>query len=120
MVLLILFIYSTIYNFTLVFIYSTIYNQARSYGGARGATAPPNVFLAPSREIWEVFVIVDRREFTSTSWSKLLHASKKHLRSKDASKKELLGASLRYIHKGDVRERAIGFIELKALSLKSW
>ena len=67
MVLLILFIYSTIYNFTLVFIYSTIYNQARSYGGARGATAPPNVFLAPSREIWEVFVIVDRREFTSTS-----------------------------------------------------
>ena len=32
---------------------------------------------------------------------------------KDASKKELLGASLRYIHKGDVRERAIGFIELK-------
>ncbi|KAI6648598.1 Zinc finger MYM-type protein 1-like [Oopsacas minuta] len=32
---------------------------------------------------------------------------------KDASKKELLGASLRYIHKGNVRERAIGFIELK-------
>ena len=32
-----------------------------------GATAPPNVFLAPPREIWEVFVIVDRREFTSTS-----------------------------------------------------
>ena len=32
---------------------------------------------------------------------------------KDASKKELLGASLRYIDKGDVRERAIGFIELK-------
>ena len=32
---------------------------------------------------------------------------------KDASKKELLGASLRYIHKGDVRERAIGLIELK-------
>ena len=32
---------------------------------------------------------------------------------KDASKKELLGAYLRYIHKGDVREKAIGFIELK-------
>ena len=32
---------------------------------------------------------------------------------KDASKKELLGASLRYIHEGDVSERAIGFIELK-------
>ncbi|KAI6648802.1 Zinc finger MYM-type protein 1-like [Oopsacas minuta] len=32
---------------------------------------------------------------------------------KDASKKELLVASLRYIHKGNVRERAIGFIELK-------
>ena len=31
---------------------------------------------------------------------------------KHASKKELLGASLRYIlHKGDVREKAIGFIE---------
>ena len=32
---------------------------------------------------------------------------------KDASKKELLGASLRYVHKADVRERDIGFIELK-------
>ena len=32
---------------------------------------------------------------------------------KDTSKKALLGASLRYIHKGNSRERAIGFIELK-------
>ena len=39
--------------------------------------------------------------------------SKKHLRSKDASKKVLLSASLRYIHKGDVKERAIGLIKLK-------
>ena len=31
---------------------------------------------------------------------------------KDASKK-LLGISLRYIHKGNVRERVIGFIEMK-------
>ena len=34
---------------------------------------------------------------------------------KDVSKK-LLGASLRYIHKGNVRERAIGFIELKDMN----
>ena len=32
---------------------------------------------------------------------------------KDTSKKALLGASLRYIHKGNIRERVIGFIELK-------
>ena len=32
---------------------------------------------------------------------------------KEASKKELLGAALRCIHQGNVRERAIGFIELK-------
>ena len=42
---------------------------------------------------------------------------------KDRSKKALLGASLRYIHKGNIRERAIGFIELKtwmrALFLKN-
>ena len=36
-------------------------------GRGGGATAPPKVFLAPPREIWEVFVIVDRREFTSTA-----------------------------------------------------
>ena len=34
---------------------------------------------------------------------------------KDASKKELLGASLRYIHKGNVRESAIVFIELQGM-----
>ena len=34
---------------------------------------------------------------------------------KDTSKKELLGASLRYIHKGNVRESAIDFIELQGM-----
>ena len=32
---------------------------------------------------------------------------------KDTSKKAFLGASLRHIHKDIIRERAIGFIELK-------
>ena len=38
---------------------------------------------------------------------------------KDASKKELLGASLRYLHDGNIIERAIGFIELKEMSANS-
>ena len=38
---------------------------------------------------------------------------------KDASKKELLGASLRYLHDGNIVERAIGFIELKEMSANS-
>ena len=35
---------------------------------------------------------------------------------KDASKKELLAASLRYVHQSNVRERVIGFIELKDMN----
>lgn len=38
---------------------------------------------------------------------------------KDASKKELLGASLRYLHAGNIVERAIGFIELSEMDAKS-
>ena len=38
---------------------------------------------------------------------------------KDASKKELLGASLRYLHDGNIVKRAIGFIELKEMSANS-
>ena len=38
---------------------------------------------------------------------------------KDASKKELLGASLRYLHDGNIVERAIGFIELQEMSANS-
>ena len=34
---------------------------------------------------------------------------------KDVSKKELLGVSLRYLHDGTLRERAIGFVELKSM-----
>ena len=50
---------------------SGLENQARSYGGGgggEGADCPPAKFFSPlPREIWEVFVIVDRREFTSTA-----------------------------------------------------
>ena len=35
---------------------------------------------------------------------------------KDVSKRELLGVSLRYVLEGKVRERAIGFVELKGMS----
>ncbi len=38
---------------------------------------------------------------------------------KDASKKELLGVSLRYLHDGLIKERVIGFIELESLSAAS-
>ena len=38
---------------------------------------------------------------------------------KDASKKELLGASLRYLHDGNIVERVIGFIELREMSANS-
>ena len=38
---------------------------------------------------------------------------------KDASKRELLGVSLRYVLDGKVKERVVGLIELESLSAES-